>query len=257
MARIAHRRHNLESDASYFVYYKYVPRTRKEGIMQRYSSPDDRMPENRDRYYLMKYDLSTSVAQPLTYGGATTYPDGFNADGSKMLIKAMRENTSEYPFYKTDLIQVDMKTGGRDTLVKANGDLSSAVYSPDGKSLFIVGGPSLFGKLGVNAGDHPIANDFDSQGYLFDIASKKVTPMTRDFDPAIQGEPVWNASDGKIYFRAEEGFFVPVYCLNPADGSIKKLPVAADNVANFSIGNREDRYMSYTGRHMNMQDARI
>ncbi len=235
-------------DASYFVYYKYVPGTRKEGIMQRYSSPDDRMPENRDRYYLMKYDLSTSVAQPLTYGGATTYPDGFNADGSKMLIKAMRENTSEYPFYKTDLIQVDMKTMAVDTLVKANGDLSSAVYSPDGKSLFIVGGPSLFGKLGVNAGDHPIANDFDSQGYLFDIASKKVTPMTRDFDPAIQGEPVWNASDGKIYFRAEEGFFVPVYCLNPADGSIKKLPVAADNVANFSIGNREDRYMSYTGQ---------
>lgn len=235
-------------DASYFVYYKSVPGTRKEGIMQRYSSPDDRMPENRDRYYLMKYDLSTSVAQPLTYGGATTYPDGFNADGSKMLIKAMRENTSEYPFYKTDLIQVDMKTMAVDTLVKANGDLSSAVYSPDGKSLFIVGGPSLFGKLGVNAGDHPIANDFDSQGYLFDIASKKVTPMTRDFDPAIQGEPVWNAADGKIYFRAEEGFFVPVYCLNPADGSIKKLPVAADNVANFSIGNREDRYMSYTGQ---------
>ena len=157
-------------DASYFVYYKYVPGTRKEGIMQRYSSPDDRMPENRDRYYLMKYDLSTSVAQPLTYGGATTYPDGFNADGSKMLIKAMRENTSEYPFYKTDLIQVDMKTMAVDTLVKANGDLSSAVYSPDGKSLFIVGGPSLFGKLGVNAGDHPIANDFDSQGYLFDLS---------------------------------------------------------------------------------------
>ena len=120
--------------------------------MQRYSRPMTVCCENRDRYYLMKYDLRLPCGATVDFTAVTTYPDGFNADGSKMLIKAMRENTSEYPFYKTDLIQVDMKTMAVDnTLVKANGDLSSAVFSLTAKAFFIVGCLSLFRKLGVNA----------------------------------------------------------------------------------------------------------
>lgn len=235
-------------DASYFVYYKEMEGHKNEGIMQRWSDPDDRIPGNRDRVYLMKYDLATSMSQPLTFGGASTYPVDFNPDGSKLLFQSMRETPSQYPFYRTDLVQMDMKTLRTDTLVRAAGEVASAVYSPDGKRLFVVGSPALFGEAGINAGDHPIPNDFDMQGYILDIATLDVKPVTRDFDPSIDGKPVWNAADGKIYFRAKTGFFTPVYSLNPGDGSIKKLPVEVDNVSNFSVGMREDRYLSYTGQ---------
>lgn len=235
-------------DASYFVYYKEMEGHKNEGIMQRWSDPDDRIPGNRDRVYLMKYDLATSMSQPLTFGGASTYPVDFNPDGSKLLFQSMRETPSQYPFYRTDLVQMDMKTLRTDTLVRAAGEVASAVYSPDGKRLFVVGSPALFGEAGINAGDHPIPNDFDMQGYILDIATLDVKPVTRDFDPSIDGKPVWNAADGKIYFRAKTGFLTPVYSLNPGDGSIKKLPVEVDNVSNFSVGMREDRYLSYTGQ---------
>lgn len=235
-------------DASYFVYYKEMEGHKNEGIMQRWSDPDDRIPGNRDRVYLMKYDLATSMSQPLSFGGASTYPVDFNPDGSKLLFQSMRETPSQYPFYRTDLVQMDMKTLRTDTLVRAAGEVASAVYSPDGKRLFVVGSPALFGEAGINAGDHPIPNDFDMQGYILDIATLDVKPVTRDFDPSIDGKPVWNAADGKIYFRAKTGFFTPVYSLNPGDGSIKKLPVEVDNVSNFSVGMREDRYLSYTGQ---------
>ena len=234
--------------ADYFVYMKEMPGSRKEGIMQRYSSPDDRMPENRDRAYLMKYDLATSVSQPVTFGGSSTYPEDFTADGRKMLYKAMRETPSSHPFYHTDLVQVDMTTFSTDTLVSAAGEIASAVYSPDGKRLFVVGAPSLFGDLGVNAGNHPISNDFDSQGYILDIATKTPKAMTRDFDPSIDSRPVWNQADGKVYFKAKEGFFGPLFALDPSDGKITRLPVSVDNVSNFSMGEREARYLSYTGQ---------
>lgn len=235
-------------DASYFVYYKELEGKKNEGIMQRWSDPDDRIPGNRDRVYLVKYDLATSASQPLTFGGASTYPVDFAPDGSRLLFQSMRETPSQYPFYRTDLVEMDMKTLRTDTLVKAAGEIGSAVYSPDGKRLFVVGSPSLFGKTGVNAGDHPIPNDFDMQGYLLDIATGDVKPMTRDFDPSIDGKPVWNAVNGKIYFKAKEGFYAPVYSLNPSDGKITRLPVEVDNVSNFSLGNKEDRYLGYTGQ---------
>lgn len=234
-------------DASYFIYYKEMEGTRKEGIMQRYTSPDDRMPENRDRAYLMRYDLATGIATPLTFGGASTFAECFSPDGSKLLYKAMRETPSKWPFYHTDLVQLDMKSLRTDTLLKADGEIAAAKYSPDGKSLFITGSPALFGQTGVNAGDHPIPNDFDIQGYILDIASGKARAMTRDFNPSIEGSPVWNPTDGKIYFRAEDGFFVRLYSLDPASGKITQLPAEVDNVVNFSIGRQEDRYLAYTG----------
>lgn len=234
-------------DGKSFIYYKEMEGTRKEGIMQRYTSPDDRMPENRDRAYLMRYDLASGVAAPLTYGGATTMAEDFTPDGSKLLYKSMREMTSKWPFYHTDLVQMDLATLATDTIMSVDGEIAAACYSPDGRSLFITGSPALFGDKGVNAGNHPIPNDFDIQGYILNIASRDVRAMTRDFNPSIEGQPEWNATDGKIYFRAEDGFFVRLYALNPADGTIKRLPAEVDNVVNFSVGNRQDRYMAYTG----------
>lgn len=235
-------------DAKYFIYYDSKAGKRKEGIMQRYSSPDDRMPETRDRAYLMKYDLATSVAQPITFGGASTYALDFTPDGSKLLYQSNYDTPSRWPFYHNDLIQLDMKTLMTDTLVSYDGEIGSACYSPDGKQLFVTGGPNSFGGIGLNAGNHPIANDFDMQGYIFDIATRKAKAMTRDFDPSISGRPSWNAADGKIYFMAEKGFFKPLFVLNPADGTIKELPAKVDNVNNFSIGDNSDRYLSYTGQ---------
>lgn len=235
-------------DASYFIYPKNIEGEAKTGIMKRYSTPDDRIPGYRDRSYLMKYDMASGVATPLTYGGASTAFADFNADGSKMLYMAAFDTPDTYPFYKTDLIQLDMRTLKTDTIVRADGELANAVYSPDGKRIFLVGGPNLFGNLGVNAGNHPIANDFDMQGYIFDIASKDAKPMTRDFDPSITGIPVWNKRDGNIYFRAKQGFFTPIFSLNPATGKISSLPVATDNTLNFSMGDNEAEWIAYTGQ---------
>ncbi len=235
-------------DGKYFVYYESKEGKRKEGIMQRYTSPDDRMPDARDRAYLMKYDLETSVAQPITYGGASTYVLDFSPDGSKLLYQSTHDTPSRWPFYRNDIIQLDMNTMEVDTLVGNDSEVGMACYSPDGKNLFVLGGPNSFDGIGLNAGDHPIANDFDMQGFIFDIATRKAKAMTRDFDPSITGRPVWSAADGKIYFTAEKGFFEPLFVLNPADGTIKELPVKTDCVRNFSIGDSDSRFVSYTGQ---------
>lgn len=235
-------------DGKYVIYYKEVEGEKPEGIMRRIDNPDDRQPGNRDRYYLVKYDLREGVARPLTYGGPSTSLEDISPDSKRILYMTTRHTPSQYPFYLNDLIEMDVNTLKADTLARDLTSLSGAVYSPDGKRLFLTGGPSCFDNLGKNCGDHPIANDFDIQGYLFDIATRTPKPVTLDFDPSIKGTPVWNAADNQIYFIGEEGFYNRVFSLNPVSGRITRHNLTVDNARNFSIGNGESRWLSATGQ---------
>lgn len=216
--------------------------------MHRYSQPDDRMPQDRDRSYIMRYDTKSRVTIPVTYGGQSTAIQSFTADGSKMLYSSTRQTPDRYPFYLTTLVEMDMNTLKSDTIAKdMEASPTSVVYSPDGKELFIVAGPNAFGGIGANFAPHEIGNDFDGQGYIYNIASGKTRAMTRDFDPAIEPPVIWNPADGRIYFAAEEGFNRPLFSLDPKSGAIKKLATEVPYVRTFSMGDREASRIAYMG----------
>ena len=234
-------------DASWFAYYDEVQGKKEEGIMKRYTEPDDRIPGTRDRAYLRRYDIATGVSTQLTYGGPTTVLADISPDSKKLLYTANRNIPGEFPFYNNMLIQLDVNTLKTDTLVSKSGSLLSGKYSPDGKQILLWGGPNEFDGIGLNAGDHKWGNDFDIQAYLFDPATRKACALTRDFNPSIQGSPVWNKADGNIYFLGADGFYTYIYSLDPRTDRIRRLPSGVDYIRNFSIGSNEAKYISYTG----------
>lgn len=236
-------------DEKYLFYYDKVDGAKQEGVMRRYTSPDDRIPGDRDRFYICRYDIENGVAVPLTYGGGTTSICDISRDGSKLLYMSQRQTPDKYPFYRVSLVQMDMNTFATDTIINdADGFVSNAIYSPDASRLFVVGGPDAFDRIGANHDPEPIANNFDNQGFIMTLADRSVRPVTKDFDPSLEGTPVWNAVDNKIYFIGERGFFRDLYQLNPSDGKIVMLGKEnLQTVRGFSIGDREDRYAAYWG----------
>lgn len=236
-------------DEKYLFYYDKVDGAKNEGVMRRYTSPDDRIPGDRDRFYICRYDIENGVAVPLTYGGGTTSICDISRDGSKLLYMSQRQTPDKYPFYRVSLVQMDMNTFATDTIINdADGFVSNAIYSPDASRLFVVGGPDAFDRIGANHDPEPIANNFDNQGFIMTLADRSVKPVTKDFDPSLEGMPVWNAVDNKIYFIGERGFFRDLYQLNPTDGKIVMLGKEnLQTVRGFSIGDREDRYAAYWG----------
>lgn len=236
-------------DEKYLFYYDKVDGAKNEGVMRRYSSPDDRIPGDRDRFYICRYDIENGVAVPLTYGGGTTSICDISRDGSKLLYMSQRQTPDKYPFYRVSLVQMDMNTFATDTIINdADGFVSNAIYSPDATRLFVVGGPDAFDRIGANHDPEPIANNFDNQGFIMTLSDRSVKPMTKDFDPSLEGTPVWNAVDNRIYFIGERGFFRDLYQLNPSDGKIVMLGKEnLQTVRGFSIGDREDRYAAYWG----------
>lgn len=234
-------------DGKSLIFYKSVDGTKDAGPLKRVKSPDDRIPGDRDRSYVMRYDLDTHVTTTLTYGGASTYICDFTKDGNKMLYISSVMRPDEYPFYFKDLIEMDLNTLATDTIIRNDGYINSAIYSPDAKQLFITGSPQAFNGIGANAGNHEIPNDFDGQGFIYTIANGNVKPITKEFDPALTGDPVWNTIDGNIYFLGETGFYKKIYSLNPRSGKITELDSKIGYVFSFSIGDNEAQWLSYCG----------
>lgn len=230
----------------YIIYSGNDEGPKETGPLRRHLDPDDREEGKRDRSFVKMYDFATGTETALTYGRYSTYLNDLSHDGKKALLSISDYDATKWPFYYSTLLEMDLTTLAVDTLVNHDGAFKSAIYSPDDKRAFILAGPDFADGIGRNIGANAIANDYDMQGFIMDIASRKVEAMTKNFDPSI-GNASWNCADGLIYLAAEEGFHNNVYTLDPVKKTFKKLPTQVENTYNFSVGDYENRYMAYTG----------
>lgn len=246
----------LLPDGSGVIYYQSVKGEPDKGIMRRLKSPDDRQPRNRNRYYLALYKFADGIERPLTHGGSSTSLLDISSDSRKILYAISRETPDQFPFYSQKLMEMDLSTLAVDSIPGIDASLSEACYSPDGKEILVVAGPNAFDGIGRNSGRFEWANDFDLQMYLLTpqrdkdgrvTADIKVRPLTRDFDPSVNGDLKWNRADNRIYFRTTEGFDSYLYRLDPRDGKISRLPSEVDFIRQWSISENNPEYITYIG----------
>lgn len=234
-------------DESYIVYYSVSEPDKETKPLRRYASPDDRIKGNRRRSSLKMYSLATGSEQVLTFGTKSAQLLDISPDSKNILFMVTKETPSKYPFYASTIVQLKLDGMKADTIIADGLHLGGASYSPDGKNLMIFGSPRAFGNVGLNAGNHPIPNDYDTQIYIYDISTGNVTAPLKTFDPSVSTAE-WSKADGKIYILVNEGFCKSLYKLDPVNGKIISIPTEAQNVSNFSIGDRENTYLSYTGQ---------
>lgn len=207
--------------------------------------PDDKIMGWRNRSSLHRYDLTTKQLQPLTFGFRNCYLCDITADGKKMLLGVSRSRLTKRPTTVTDFLLVDVQTLRVDTLMKETEFLNSANFSPDGKKLLFAAPAEAFGGIGRDPQAGPYSSMYDIQLFLYDIATRKATALTKDFDPSIKSF-TWSEADGQIYFSAEDRDYVNMFVLNPQTLAIQKIPVQEDVVSNFSIA-RYAPVMTYYG----------
>lgn len=116
--------------------------------------------------------------------------------------------------------------------------MGSASYSPDGKQLLLTGSPEAFGGIGKNCGNHPIANDFDSQAYIMDLTTRHIEPITKDFAPTVY--PLqWNKGDGCIYFNTNDEDCRNIYRYSPQTKKFEKLNPETDVTSAFALSEKQ------------------
>ena len=208
---------------------------------------DDRQPGWRKRSYLVRFDVQSGVSQRITFGSKGQSLSDISQDGTKLLIASSYSRLAKRPTEVEDIYMMDARTLKVDTVLQCEGFLGSSQFSPDGRQLLIGGTPEAFGRIGCQLPANVTPSMTENELFLYDIATKQVTPLTKDFDPSIDGGADWSWGDGMIYFRAECRDYVYLYQLNPKTGKIQKLPCNGDDIYRFDMAAHAPvlAYLSY------------
>ncbi len=234
---------NLSDFSSYtwapngkFVIYSVGKDNSADWKLRKIQGMEDRLPWYRYRSFLYKLDVASGVKQRLSYGTLSTDLADISSDGKHILFTSSQPDYSGYPYFKQNLYQMNVETFAVDTIWKDKLVSGQAQYSPDGTKLLVQGGPSCFGEIGENIGDQALANNYDGQLYIYDLASKKIDPISYDFDPSI-GNAKWNAKDYKIYLQAQDMDYVRLFSYDLSTKEFTVLDSKSDVVRNFNMSN--------------------
>lgn len=205
---------------------------------------EDRWPWYRMRTQLFMLKMNDLSVTPLTYGYLTNQLVDISPDDQNILISQSFPDYTKRPYTKQVMMQMNLKTFKVDTLWYASFG-GNAAYSPDGKELLVTGSPSMFNSAGNVLKKGKTPNDFDSQAYLFNLKTHKVTPITRDFKPSIM-ESYWNPYNKRVYFLTTDRSYQDIWQYNTETKQFKKLNTTVNAIEQMSFAAKSPM-MSFSG----------
>lgn len=221
----------------------------KKGDVKRILNMADRQGYWRNRSFLYMAHLPSGIHERLTWGNRSTWLQDISPDSKNILFSISREDYSERPFNRQTLLRMDLTTRVTDTLWADKLFAVGVSYSPDGKKLLATGAPLAFGEVGVNVSDGKIPNGYDTQAYIYDIASGNVEPITRDFNPSIS-ETWWCPITNNIYFNTVDEDKQNVYIYNTKTKKYSKLTLNEEIISSINFA-RGKQVAVYRGSGMN------
>ncbi|MBQ8047947.1 MAG: S9 family peptidase [Prevotella sp.] len=249
----------------YLLYVLQNEGPKRDAQVYEIVEPDDRQPGWRNRSRLAKYDLKTGLLQPLTYGYHSVSLQDISQDGRYLLLMTSRSRLTQRPTTLSSLLRLDLQTMQADTLIRDDGFISSAQFSPDHRQVVVVGSPESLGGIGKNLPEGRIPSMYDYQLYLVSDVEKtgrgtlnegrnarETRVLTRDFNPSVS-RVWWNGNDGLIYFTANDLDFVSLFRCNPKDGKITKIDVPEDLVNSVSMADGAP-WLAFYGESVSSSD---
>ena len=217
-------------DGSFIVYSISESLPSDGGGMTRLLGMRDRLPGYRTRHFLYRVDVNTGWREQLTHGLLTTSLHDISSDGNKILFSQSRPDYLERPYSKQDVFIMDLESHQVDTVFRDLRWSVSGSFSPDGQRLLLTGGPSALGEAGENIPPGMIANNYDTQAYIYDLSEGTLDPFTREFDPSVS-QAHWNRHDNSIYLVAGEEDYVRLFRYNERNRRFSKIETGDDVVS--------------------------
>lgn len=236
--------YNISNDGKNIIYGINIKGERSNDGVHRLDGMEDRWPSWRNQTNLYHYDVMTGIHTQLTAGNLSTSLHDINNDGSKIIVSQSTRDYEVRPYSKQIMMEINLKDFTVDTLWNDSFG-GSAQYSPDGKTLLVTGSAAMFDGTGRNLPKKMIANDYDTEAYLFDIENKSAKCISKDFDPNI-ARVTWCNNDNKIYMLVEEKSYNNIYVYDINEGTFNEIETELDNVFNISKA-RNSSLLAYYG----------
>lgn len=194
-------------DNSFLVYSTYIEPESKD--YKYVKEIENRAPNTGGKFEQTIYFTHGGVTHKIfdktaNYGTVVISPDS-----KTILLQRNEEDDKNRPYNKQTLALFTVATMTEEKLFEGY-FFNDFDFSPDSQQLLIEGGASCFDGIGNVLPKGVIPNDYDVQAFIYDLKSKKVEPLTRDFNPSID-RAFWGPTADNIYFMAtdkeEKGLF--------------------------------------------------
>lgn len=194
----------------------------------------DRQAHFRHRSFLYRFHIASATHQRLTFGNLTTSLQDISPDSRQILFSQSFPDYTQRPFSRQNMFILHLADMRLDTLWMDELRGVSASFSPDGRFLLATGGPSAFGGIGENVPEGMIPNNYDTQAYIYEIASGKVNPITRNFNPDIASAR-WHKPDNMIYLLTTDEDYRRLYRYDVRRDRIEFLDLGWDYISSVSL----------------------
>lgn len=194
----------------------------------------DRQDHSRMRAFLYYLDVQSKATYRLTYGALSTRLHDISPCGEHILFSHTWPEYEQRPYSMHNIYLMNLPNMTVDTLFAQKKWPVNGLFSPQGNHILFTGGPDAFDQAGKNIPEHMLANNYDTQAYLYHLQNKTITPLTRDFDPSITSAN-WSPHDGNIYWTAQDKEKISLYRYNLQREQITQLSAPGDIVAGVQL----------------------
>lgn len=204
--------------------------------------PEDRQRGWRDRNSLSLLDIKTGVEQQLTFGFRNVSLLDVSQDSKYVLFSTTRSRLTARPTTLISIWRMNLATLEAECLVKDDGFVASAKFSPDGKQIVVMGSPECLDGVGKNVPEGRTPSMYDYQLYTLDIATGKAKALTKTFAPGVNTYE-WSKADGNIWFTAYDRDYCHLYKCDPASGSISQVEGPEDMVNQIALADNSPKLL--------------
>lgn len=236
--------YSFSNDGNVIIYGINIEGEKNKDGVKRLDGMEDRWPWWRNQTNLYCYNVTTGIHTQLTAGNLSTSLQDINNNGSKIIVSQSIRDYTTRPYSKQIMMEIDLNEFSVDTLWQGPFG-GSAQYSPDNKQLIVTGSAAMFDGCGRDLPKKVIANDYDTEAYIFDIESKNVRCISKKFDPNISSVN-WCANDNKIYLSVEEKSYNNIYVYDINKGVFEEIETELDNVFGISKS-QNSNHLAYYG----------
>ncbi len=236
--------YSWSKDESFIIYSVSEDNSDDSEHIRHILGMQDRQSHWRNRSFLYYLDVGTKASHRLTYGNLSTSLHDISPCGEKLLFSKSYPDYQERPFSRHNICMLDLNTMAVDTLWAEKKWMVRGSFSPDGEKILFTGAPDAFDKAGRNIPEGMIANNYDTQAYIYDLSAKIIKPITVEFYPSISSAQ-WNEADNNIYVTAQDKDKVRLYRYNDRRDRFDEIATPVDIVSGvrFSSGARVATYM--------------
>jgi dipeptidyl aminopeptidase/acylaminoacyl peptidase len=228
-----------------FIIYSAVEEGEKDiqGV-KKFRNMADRIPGWRNRTYIYKASIPDCFCQRLTAGDLSTYAGAISPDGKRMIFTRPVTDNQSRPYSQTEIYIMDLTTLEY-TMVLKGPWLGAVQWTPPGDGLLILGGPSAFGKAGINLPSSMTPNEYDTQVYLYNLETKKAVCLTRTFNPSVDSAH-WSQDGRSLFLVTSDRSFRRLYRYDLESRNFLALDTGVEVIESFELAKKTSRAV-YSG----------